>query len=473
MYQNFYNSNSSGFDQFQPPQFPVIHQPPQEASAEILQARENLMNSIQTFLNKFNRISFRETPKVLLLAWEMFFEIKQACREKYHQPTDVQELLHKLLKDLQLISEELADYINTPNWNRHAFYDDDDDEEYTNANTPDLSTEEPDNSLNTSIVYSPKIDSFLEEFTGKLAPTSPIPPGIHEADDDDSFKDIDYVKASPPDSELVSLEEVEDDILRDKLSNIYLLIAKIESLNDNPTPSFLSFSNNSLPEFETFSHHTEETRSGSTTTHADNSLPEYDSIHFEIEPDKGELSRVVMETIFGDIDEIDAFLDIDVSTDLEDGYHDSEGDIIYLESLLINNTIPNLFPEVFFDHEPKCLKDEPNNLTSMVKVFDPEILEKILSPTYVRLSFEDRHYLSFTYVIQIFLSYFTYLVDSPSLLSCGSEDTIFDPRISAFHFSSLNLVDFSDFKDSRARCFVHHSLDLLILSMLILGIRYP
>ncbi|GJX95603.1 hypothetical protein Tco_0351401 [Tanacetum coccineum] len=33
----------------------------------------------------------------------------------------------------------------------------------------------------------------------------------------------------------------------------------------------------------------------------------------------------------GDIDEIDAFLDIDVSMDIEDGYHDSEGDIIYLE----------------------------------------------------------------------------------------------------------------------------------------------
>ncbi|GJR14965.1 hypothetical protein Tco_0797617 [Tanacetum coccineum] len=69
----------------------------------------------------------------------------------------------------------------------------------------------------------------------------------------------------------------------------------------------------------------------------------------------------------GVIDEIDAFLDIDISTDLEDGYHDSEGDIVYLESLLINNTIPNLSPDVFFDHEQKCLKDEPNN---MVKVFD-------------------------------------------------------------------------------------------------------
>ncbi|GKD33097.1 hypothetical protein Tco_1248606 [Tanacetum coccineum] len=79
----------------------------------------------------------------------------------------------------------------------------------------------------TSIVYSPKIDFILEEFAGELAP---IPPGIHEADfdpeeyiclddqlfyddtssDDDSFEDFDYVEASPPNSELVSLEEVKD-----------------------------------------------------------------------------------------------------------------------------------------------------------------------------------------------------------------------------------------------------------------------
>ncbi|GJU99602.1 hypothetical protein Tco_1328873 [Tanacetum coccineum] len=103
----------------------------------------------------------------------------------------------------------------------------------------------------------------------------------------------------------------------------------------------------------------------------------------------------------GDIDEIDAFLDIDVSTDIEDGYHDSEGDIIYLESLIINNTIPNLPPEGFLYHDPKSLKDEPDNveLKCMVKVFDPGIHEEIISLTYVRLSFEDRHYFSLTFVI--------------------------------------------------------------------------
>ncbi|GJR50485.1 hypothetical protein Tco_1401006 [Tanacetum coccineum] len=101
------------------------------------------MESIQTFLKKFNRISFRETPKVLIQAWDKFFEVKHA------QPEDVQKLLNKLLQDLQSINKELADFINTPNWNRPALCnnDDDDDEEYTIVITPILPTEEPDNSL--------------------------------------------------------------------------------------------------------------------------------------------------------------------------------------------------------------------------------------------------------------------------------------------------------------------------------------
>ncbi|GJR66691.1 hypothetical protein Tco_0012756 [Tanacetum coccineum] len=49
----------------------------------------------------------------------------------------------------------------------------------------------------------------------------------------------------------------------------------------------------------------------------------------------------------GEIDKIDDFLDMDISTDIENGYHNSEGDIIYLESLLIKDTIPNLPPMCF------------------------------------------------------------------------------------------------------------------------------
>ncbi|GJU84964.1 hypothetical protein Tco_1292510 [Tanacetum coccineum] len=142
-----------------------------------------------------------------------------------------------------------------------------------------------------------------------------------------------------------------------------------------------------------------------------------------------------------DIDEIDAFLDIDVSTNIEDDYYDSKGDIIYLECLLTNDTTHDLPPKVFLDHDPTSLNDEPNfdELKSMVKVFNPGIHKKIISPTYMRLPFKDRHYLSLILVIKIFLPFLIYLVNS-LLLSSGSEDTIFDPDIFAFSFYSLESV---------------------------------
>nr|GEW27994.1 hypothetical protein [Tanacetum cinerariifolium] len=144
------NINSSGFDQIQPPQYPVIHHLSQETSEEILQAKENLMKSIQTFLEKFNRISFGEMPKVLPRAWKKFFEILHA------QPEDTNELLQKLLEDLQIISQELAEYINSLSWNHHTFYNNDEEhsiqykeylENSSNAITTVLPTKEPEYSL--------------------------------------------------------------------------------------------------------------------------------------------------------------------------------------------------------------------------------------------------------------------------------------------------------------------------------------
>nr|GEV12938.1 hypothetical protein [Tanacetum cinerariifolium] len=132
--------------------------------------------------------------------------------------------------------------------------------------------------------------------------------------DDDSFSidDIEYVDASPPASELISLEVMEfvipkvggidddilltikDDILHEKLLNINLFIASIEALKDNPTPSFdfmtkssstsLNFLleetntfDNSLPKSKTFCFYLEEISSGSITTRSDISLPDYEA----------------------------------------------------------------------------------------------------------------------------------------------------------------------------------------------------
>nr|GFB77507.1 hypothetical protein [Tanacetum cinerariifolium] len=119
---------------------------------------------------------------------------------------------------------------------------------------------------------------------------------------------VEYVEASPHDYELVSLEvaeivipedeEIEDDNLREKMLNVHLLIASIEALKDNPTPSsefltkssstshksFLEETNtfdNSLLEFENFYFNLEEISSGSTTTHSDISLPDYEAFYFD------------------------------------------------------------------------------------------------------------------------------------------------------------------------------------------------
>nr|GEU53080.1 reverse transcriptase domain-containing protein [Tanacetum cinerariifolium] len=174
-------------------------------------------------------------------------------------------------------------------------YNDDDDEDYTIAATPSLSTEEPDNSLgmrdeHLDTILATESDEFIKSSVENLIPIPSESEGIPDnmcdvpfhdnslpldvskdqfedfsdsndefsLTDDDSFSidNIDYVKASHPDSELVSLEVMEivipevrgidddilltikDDILRVKLLNVNLLIVKIKALNDNPTPFY-------------------------------------------------------------------------------------------------------------------------------------------------------------------------------------------------------------------------------------------
>nr|GEX70952.1 hypothetical protein [Tanacetum cinerariifolium]GEX72154.1 hypothetical protein [Tanacetum cinerariifolium] len=410
MNQNFfepdpcYESNSSSFDQYQPSQYFVTQQLPQrsnediqlemakliknnrillnnntfpheETSMGVLLAKERILKLIQAWdekqikswslselllqlLNDWRTIDeMLKQQQVLSRAWEKFFKIQHA------QPEDTNELLQKLLEDLQIISEELAEYINSPSWNRPTIYDNDEEhsiqykeylENSSNAITTVLPTEEPayslsmgDKHLSTTLetesddIIKSSIVAIPSEYEGIFDNTCDVPVcedsftfdvlkdhskilfdsnNDDTSSDDDVFEDIEYVEASLPDSELVSLEEendvyqeekeidlenilqIQDVILREKFLSINCLIADIEFLNDNPTPdrvrksssSFpifeksdnsLSYSDNSLPEFKTFCDHTEETRSGSTTAHANNSPPEYDSICFKIEPD--------------------------------------------------------------------------------------------------------------------------------------------------------------------------------------------
>ncbi|GJW58068.1 hypothetical protein Tco_0104799 [Tanacetum coccineum] len=109
-----YDPNSFGFDQFQPPQF-LVNYPAQETNKEILHAREDLMEAIQAFLKEYDHIPPNEKYMALLLAEQRFLKIKQTMEEEQNQPRVMQELLFKLMDDLQILKgsqqekKEMAD----------------------------------------------------------------------------------------------------------------------------------------------------------------------------------------------------------------------------------------------------------------------------------------------------------------------------------------------------------------------------
>nr|GEV61306.1 reverse transcriptase domain-containing protein [Tanacetum cinerariifolium] len=149
-------------------------------------------------------------------------------------------------------------------------------------------------------------------------------------------------------------------------------------------------------------------------------------------------------------------IDILTSTDellppsIESDDDNSEGDIHFLEELLVYNSIPEnessnfdhqddpSFPrppseppdvEFFFDLEPnseEVISAVINNNDELNEdnCFDPG------GEINVFTNVEDDDYSAFIFVIRIFLPCLIYPEVSPLLLSAGSEDTIFDPDIS-------------------------------------------
>ncbi|GKC51143.1 hypothetical protein Tco_1073888, partial [Tanacetum coccineum] len=283
------------FDQYQPPQFPEIHYPPQTTDTELLQARENLMETIQAFLKEYDHIPPDEKYMALLLAEEIFLKIKQAMEEEQNQPEVMQELLLKLIKDLQILKgiqqkqveqEEPAAQNFLINLNFPMVND----YEYTviyrnpKAITPDLPIEEPDNSLsmgdehlNTTpetekssvenlvpipsefkgisedICDVPSCDYFDAEcglinslLSRDISIISPkidflpeefagelnfIDPILSGIDEDDCDEDDFDEEEGEINDEIL---QIEDEILREKLLNVNLLFDKIKALKLTP-----------------------------------------------------------------------------------------------------------------------------------------------------------------------------------------------------------------------------------------------
>ncbi|GJX06760.1 hypothetical protein Tco_0194692 [Tanacetum coccineum] len=384
-----YNSNSSGFDQYQPPQYSITHQPPQEKSMAELLLEEKLPQALHAFCEKLNKYvqekqeeknnAEEQAAKVSSQYWkppiyydddnddeessiplrdiisELPLSVAIAPVLPTKEPddslsmgdehlstiseTESDKVIKSSVKDIVPIPSESEDLSDNKSECDMPFCDESSTIPQGNdSNHFDAESDLIESLLNrdTSIVYSPKIDSLLKEFTGKLAYIDLIPPEINKADfnpkddnrlveqllydnsppldalkdhfeiffdsnddctssDDNPFysEDIDYVEASPPDSELVSLEEVKDFDPEDGSPSSFPIPVEDSDYFLEKSKTFLS-----LPELETFRFDIEEKNSGSTTIHADISLLEYDCFYFEIEPELGELTRVVVEDIY-------------------------------------------------------------------------------------------------------------------------------------------------------------------------------
>ncbi|GKA43269.1 hypothetical protein Tco_0735993 [Tanacetum coccineum] len=133
----------------------------------------------------------------------------------------------------------------------------------------------------------------------------------------------------------------------------------------------------------------------------------------------------------------------------QNDYHDSEGDIRFLEEFLSNNSPPlpenESFSLDYFDDPslPRPPPEPPDVKISLnfepdapvVNIFDELNEDECfnLGGGEINVSQNVEEDDSFTFVIRTFLPFLTYPEDSPLLLSTGSEDTIFEPGISTFY----------------------------------------
>nr|GEW94843.1 hypothetical protein [Tanacetum cinerariifolium] len=241
---------------------------------------------------------------------------------------------------------------------------------------------------------------------------------------EDDFEDIEYVEVSLSDPEIVSgveeenvvqydveaeevdledISQIQDVFLREKLLSITRLISNIESLNDNSTPDYV------LNYFE-----------------SDNSLLDNFSLDFKlfaIIQKRREVERLI-NLMKNDIpynssndpllEETDLFLsDNSIPPGIENIANDSEGDVRFLEELLIDDSI--------LSHESSDSNSEENPSIARPPPEPPDVETDTEEGIPVVMNNKDKfdndyHFFMFDKVF--------------SLFSAESEDTIFDPGIS-------------------------------------------
>nr|GEZ01583.1 hypothetical protein [Tanacetum cinerariifolium] len=397
-----FDSNSFGFDQSQPQQYTVNH--------PIFNAHNDYLDS-QIQLNSTLAKITKQMTSITSLC-------EMACK-----------FVQKKLEEKQLEEERAA---KAQNWKLLVCYDD---EERSDSlkdniisrlpscsaitpNEPVLSTEEPDNSLSMGdehldTILATESDEFIKSSVKNLIPIPSESEGIPEhmcdvpshensppldvskdqfkdfsesneefslTDDDSfSFDKINYVEASPPDSELVSLEvmkivipevggidddillTIKDDILRENLLNVNHLFAKIEASNDNPTPFY------------------DPIISGTPLTltpsgESDFSLEVDAFLAVEDEPTLSQCPQSYLDPE-EDILLLEAFLNDDHSSDFKTKSSSTSLNYLLEETNNFDNSLPEFttFSNVLFDAKYESDSSDDHSC------FDEVVLEKIVS----------------------------------------------------------------------------------------------
>nr|GEU32378.1 retrovirus-related Pol polyprotein from transposon TNT 1-94 [Tanacetum cinerariifolium] len=399
------NIDFFGSDQIQTPQYPEIHSPSQEISDEVfqdnhsVQYKENLENSLNSNQEKEGPPQDSDIHQLIKeCSTEVCEEQKQnmedtmldALNTKLLSINSNSQRLDKEKQEVKNVVEQQTEHGNRNIQSLQNFrvvykssisLNNTSQISSIHAVTPILSTKEPEYSSSMGYEHSnttleTESDEIIKSGVEKLVPIlsknkvtledkrecdmfvcedssasdvcdnhseiffdSKIDDGISVYDD---FEDIEYVEASLSDTEIVSIEEendvnqeeeevdledifqIQDVVLREKLLSITRLISNIKSLNDNPTPDCMlnsfesdnSLSDNFSPEFETFCDHTKETRS----------------------------------------EEADLFLAFNnsIPPGIENIADDSEGDVRFLEELLIDDSI------LFHESSDSNFEDNPS-----------------------------------------------------------------------------------------------------------------
>nr|GFA22242.1 hypothetical protein [Tanacetum cinerariifolium] len=362
----------------------------------------------QQYLDKMNR----------LINSEYRDEIKIAELKQNFNGMSIE--INKKEKLLQL--EQWANLSTYPlkRFNSFCYDDDDDDEDSTIAVTPNLSTEEPDNSLSMGdehldTIPATESDEFIKSSVENLIPIPSESEGIPDnmcdvpfhdnsppldvskdqfedfsdssdefsSTDDDSFSidNIDYVEASPPDSELVSSE-----VMR-------IVIPKVGGIDDD---ILLTIKDDII-----------QISSGSPTTHSDSSL--YASFIFD-------LSIILFPP-----------------ADRSDFYVFADEPIHFIS--------PPEYDCFLFKIEPNSRDFTMYVVEDISPTREPRVHNAL--PTHptlkLNMKFQPSSESLFTYVVWIFLPFLVYSVGPQYLLSLRNEDIIFDPDICNYQFFSFRL----------------------------------